>query len=650
MSAFYGGRAEVGIRCKLVQVMYTDFRSMYPTVGILQGLWQFVVAESLELEDATSFVQALLANITIETLHNPEVWKQLNVLVQVRPQHDILPVRTAYSVYSPELSTGVNRFSSPKPMWVSLADCIASTLLAGKPPVVISAMRFVPKGIQNGLKPISLYGNPKKIVNPATDNFYKCLNDLRDELRREKQRSRSSKRNRLEMEEFGLKTCLNATSYGIFLELNTTEFDRNQEVTCYGNDFPFLTKVKTIEEPGRYFHPIIPMLITGAARLMLAIAETLAKAENLTRAFCDTDSMAFAKPETMPEAEFFGRVLKIQRWFDSLNPYEFQEPLLKIEDENYEVGERGKTFATPYWWAVSAKRYALFNILASGEPLIRKATEHGLGNLFVPEQPNSELTDSEKLHWPKRFWHLIIKAVLGGHHAQIDPEDLSFLSGPAVSRYTTSKPSILNWLKPNQGLKYDKQIKPFTPFFIPRCKSDWAAVEPDSSAPVAPFDTNIEKALSKAYDRKTGQPVSREDLKSIQEALARFPLHPENKFLNGDFTDTGVTERRHVVATAIEHIGKESNRLEEQTHIGFIEDAQIHYGYAPSDLKAVLDHIKAAAKKYGVKRLTDSAKKSGRAKISVPHLRRILNDRYPLTSSLAARLEATIKKLDAGIG
>jgi hypothetical protein len=34
-------------------------------------------------------------------------------------------------------------------------------------------------------------------------------------------------------------------------------------------------------------------------------------------------------------------------------------------------------------WAVSAKRYALFNI-ENGEPVIRKASAHGLGQLQAP--------------------------------------------------------------------------------------------------------------------------------------------------------------------------------------------------------------------------------------------------------------------------
>jgi hypothetical protein len=56
-----------------------------------------------------------------------------------------------------------------------------------------------------------------------------------------------------------------------------------------------------------------------------------------------------------------------------------------------------------------------------------------------------------------------------------------------------------------------------------------------------------------------------------------------SKFLNGDFTDRGRTERRHVQVAAIVHIGKEANKWEEQFFTGFDEEAQIEYGSDASD-------------------------------------------------------------------
>ena len=76
-----------------------------------------------------------------------------------------------------------------------------------------------------------------------------------------------------------------------------------------------------LESPGRYFHPLLATLITSAARLMLGIAERLTLDAGLDWAFCDTDSLAIAKPTAMSEAEFTDRADDVEGWFDALNPY-----------------------------------------------------------------------------------------------------------------------------------------------------------------------------------------------------------------------------------------------------------------------------------------------------------------------------------------
>jgi hypothetical protein len=60
MSSYFGGRAEVHIRRTIVQTLYCDFASMYPTVCTLMGLWWFVIAQGVIEEDATAETQAFL--------------------------------------------------------------------------------------------------------------------------------------------------------------------------------------------------------------------------------------------------------------------------------------------------------------------------------------------------------------------------------------------------------------------------------------------------------------------------------------------------------------------------------------------------------------------------------------------------------------
>ena len=65
-------------------------------------------------------------------------------------------------------------------------------------------------------------------------------------------------------------------SYGIFIEINRDDTPKSQLLNVYGpNGDCFEVRSKVIEEPGRFFNPLLGVLITGAARLMLALAEQL---------------------------------------------------------------------------------------------------------------------------------------------------------------------------------------------------------------------------------------------------------------------------------------------------------------------------------------------------------------------------------------
>ena len=88
MSSYFGGRAEIHRRREIVQTLYCDFASMYPTVCTLMGLWRFVIASGMTHEDATGDAQAFLDRVTVADLKRSETWSELPVLVQVRPEAD----------------------------------------------------------------------------------------------------------------------------------------------------------------------------------------------------------------------------------------------------------------------------------------------------------------------------------------------------------------------------------------------------------------------------------------------------------------------------------------------------------------------------------------------------------------------------------
>jgi hypothetical protein len=638
LSAYFGGRSEVRIRRELRQVMLCDFLSMYPTVCTLTGLWSYVIGKGMQWRDGTAQVTRILRTWTIKELQDKANWRNLVALVQVTPDADIFPVRAEYT-NGADGTIGANYLSSNKGLWYTLADCLASQLHADKPIKVIQALIFKPGPPQPGLKSVAISGNADYLVDPYENDFYKRMIELRHVVKGKRdaaaEEKREEERIRFEVEQNALKIATNATSYGIFAEINVNDRAEKAGSRVHAAASPsYIVDHIKDEQPGRYFHPLLAATITGAARLMLAIAERLIRDEGLEWAFCDTDSMAIAKPQDMSEAKFYEKVDRIVAWFGQLNPYNFLGSILKIEDVNYSL-EIPKKREPLFVWAVSAKRYALFNI-ENGQPVIRKASAHGLGYLQAPYNqsepskgipaPRGKLDKIGVEHWHHDLWWLIAKAAIDGR-----PDDVKFnhhpaLKKPAASRYAATTPKYLRWFDNyNDGLSYKQKLKPFG--FVSAFSARVLIEQPLSKSrrthskanmplkPAAPFHKNPVIAANNAFDRVTREPIPIEHLKTYQQALAQYHLHPEDKFLNGNFLDRGTTQRRHVRVTEIEYIGKESNKWEDQYYFGFDPEEEIHYGSKPATAESLFDAVQAIVTAKGL-RTTAKEFRISRTKLS----------------------------------
>ncbi len=81
--------------------------------------------------------------------------------------------------------------------------------------------------------------------------------------------------------------------------MDRRESEEKQYVVCHGIDeTPYTCRVPVPEEPGDYCFPPVASLITGAARLMLALLEKSVAKLGGTYAMEDTDSMAIVATET----------------------------------------------------------------------------------------------------------------------------------------------------------------------------------------------------------------------------------------------------------------------------------------------------------------------------------------------------------------
>lgn len=605
MNAYYGGRAETKARRVAVPVVHTDFLSMYPTVNSLMELWRFQIAERIEAVEDTENVRRLVERVSLDDCFDSETWRELPALVLLKPAGEPFPARVKYDEHKQSWQIGVNELQSKTPLWFTLPDVIAAKILLGKTPKIIRAIKLFPVGKLSGLKSIELGGQIR--VDPASTDFFRRVIEERKSLGHKKLSAAEKER----LDKF-LKVVANSTSYGIFAETVRTELASKQKETVrvYAIDGgTFKTEVNAFEKPGEFSFPAIAACITGAARLMLALLERLVTDMGGTYAFCDTDSMAIVAKKNGGNIRVGKDIVKALSWkevdtlverFSSLNPYDnkiIPGSVLEIEKENFgeKIGQRKQL----YCYAISAKRYALFNIDSSGMPILRKVSEHGLGHLLPPtvfEHPLSQLdlkTDEEPSEdkgktpsWIDELWNYIVLTDGLG----METDEPAWLDRPAISRLTISSAAMRRPFEGyNKEKSYPEQIKPFN-FMLS------AHVAPFGHPPevdktrfhlVTRYNTDSRQWLKmkwldihseSKYSVTTsgGASMTVAQIKTYRDVLDDYRTHPESKSLgpSGEVCDRktkGLLKRRQITVMGIMYVGKESNRLEE-VQAGLIHD------------------------------------------------------------------------------
>jgi hypothetical protein len=299
-TAFFGGRTSAHIRKVPMPVVYTDFLSMYPTVNGLMDLWSFVTAKRIEvIENCCHVIEIFLRRVGVDPniLFQPETWKHLTAYVRIMPDGDVLPTRARYSTTSNDWQVAVNHLYAnqddlTQALWFSLPDVVASVLLTGKIPKIVDAFRMNAVDKITGLESTKLRGAID--VDPERQDFFRVAIEERKRLSRHTDLAPEEKA-RLDK---ALKVLANAASYGIYAEMHRLESDKKVQGTCHGIDAdPFKPWVAHPDEPGAYCFPPLASLITGAARLMLALLEHWVVTQGGTFVMEDTDSMPIVATE-----------------------------------------------------------------------------------------------------------------------------------------------------------------------------------------------------------------------------------------------------------------------------------------------------------------------------------------------------------------
>jgi len=618
---FSAGAPARHIRKVAVPVVYTDFLSMYPTVNSLMDLWSFVTAREITVDEhCNASIEAFLRRMTPDELFDPATWKHLTAFVRIVPDGDILPTRGRYTAESNDWQMALNPLYSKDQdradaLWFSLPDVVASLLLTrrGRIPKIVDAFRIEAHGKLDGLTPTKLRGAIK--VDPRKQDFFKVVIEERKRLSCRFDLSDKEK----ERLERALKVLANAASYGIYAEMIREESERKVAVTCHGIDAsPYEPRVSHPDVPGEYCFPPFASLITGAARLMLALLEHSVTKLSATYAMEDTDSMAIVATNdggivpclggpyrtsggrTAVQALSWKQVEGISKRFVALNPYDRSAvpgSILKIEDDNFDPisGKQRQLWCL----AISAKRYALFLRNKKAAPvLLRNGTnntedrwsKHGLGHLLNPTDPESEDRD-----WIARAWTRIVRKAVG-----LRSRNPGFGKVPAVGRVTVSSPAAMRPLESlNEGKRYADQIKPFNFLLTAQIKQlgHPLGVNLERFHLIAPYESDsrkwpridwVDQYTGKRHRITTaGYHGSRQTarVKTYGEVLREYEFHPESKCAdtNGNpcgKQTVGLLQRRHIQLDVIQYIGKESNSLED-VESGMVQSAHNVYTEYP---------------------------------------------------------------------
>jgi hypothetical protein len=377
--------------------------------------------------------------------------------------------------------------------------------------------------------------------------------------------------------------------------------------------------------------------------LLLAIAERLAADRRLGYAFCDTDSMAFIRPNGMGRGDFRAQVQEIagpHGWFQALNPYCNNDSLFNIESVNFALArdenghvicndkggcEVDKSRIEPlYVLAVSAKRYALAN-KHGDEWIIRKASGHGLGHITAPAYDKAALTPHpatpidketgkpllEKLSNSRNpklvcdFWRIAFEAANRGDDIQLAVKDalkiLPGLSEPQFQQRALS--SRADWLAydrlPNKRafmffnilpapVSSDRTFAPTDPEII-KTRDDLLKTTLYAKAGKDFLDKDsLRRSDNNQFPAEIFHDAFGLRLCTVADCLWDYFDHSEMKSRG----EKGLLQRRKMVIFDHEYIGKETNSLidpdVEAAGDEDIEDAPnipiFRHGFNPSPL------------------------------------------------------------------
>jgi hypothetical protein len=628
MQSYYGGRSETRIRCADVPVVPVDFMSEYPSCCALLGLFDVLTAKRLSFDDDTQNIRSFLNRITLKGCFIPATWERCRFFALVKPDDDVLPVRTMYNEVTQNI--GNNYLTSETPIWFAGPDLIASVIRTGRVPHIIRAIRMVPHGKQAGMRSVNLRGMVK--IDPYKDDLFRKIIEQRKLHKTDKALY------------YWLKILANSI-YGFFVELIPEIRNKDAPVRVFSGDKNFPDTTGVIENSGHWFFPPLASLITAGGRLMLAMTEACVREKGGTYLFCDTDSLAIvASKRGGPLHIPGGKGVRLLSWaevravvdkFAALNPYNgkiVKGSILNLVDANYVDSDSKNPQRQLYGYSIAAKRYALYEKIGENNIKIVDPKGHGIGFLYPPkDSPKNWEADAPQ--WIYEMWDYIVRGAL-----KLKRKAPSWLNIPQMMRLTITTYNVLEMLgeweiaRPYNFLFLPMVDPLFGYAFYRRANEKVLLVAAFSSRQERWFDMECVNIHSGKKYRMVDCTKDKHPSYNVvfpsqfARLLIEYQEHPEAKSLTPDGTpceaDTsGLLQRAHIVAGEFRYVGKETDRKwEEGDDPSLWEFKTTEYGRARRVVAS--EEVKSDIKRIGIKKC---ARESGFTRIFIRKLLRGLS-------------------------
>ena len=607
MQSYYGGRSETRVRCAEVPVVPVDFTSQYPTCCALLGLFDVLTAKRVTFEDHTQQARRLLKSISLEACFKPTRWEDFKFFALVKPDDDILPVRTVYDGVTQNI--GNNYLTSDTPLWFAGCDLVASVIRRGKVPQIVRAVCMVSQGKQAGMKSVNLRGSMVEI-NPYKDDLFRKVIEQRKLHKSD------------EALYYWLKILANSI-YGFFVELNPENRKKKVPVKVFSGEKEFLDASDVLENEGKWFFPPLASLITSGGRLLLAMTEACVQEKRGTYLFCDTDSLAVVSSKSGGSLDVPGSEgLRILPWedvrnivdkFAPLNPYNpeaVKGSILNLVDANYVDSDPKKPQRQLHGYSIAAKRYALYEKVGSKDIRIVDPKAHGIGFLYPPKDSPKKWEEEVPL-WIYEMWNYIVRGVLKLRRARPTWLDL-----PQMMRLTITTYNVLEMLgeweiaRPYNFLLLPMVDPTFGYAFSRRANEKVLLIVQFSSNQERWFDMRCVNIHSgKKYrmvdcTKEKNPPYNVVFPSQFARLLIEYQEHREAKSLAPDGApceaDTsGLLQRAHVIAGEFRYVGKETDRKwEEGDEISVLEFKATEFGRAKKVVAS--EEVKSDIKRIGI--------------------------------------------------